>query len=151
MALDAALGWDGDSFAAVERDGATCVRVAFRGDAPSDEEEMADALQAWVDAMPGGAAEVDEVDGHPVLETCDPGEDLDLELTGRSETSLYLPNLWGYLIADAAGVVGPDEARCYAQAVVDELPYEDIIDPEGEAFDDEAFQAILTAAYEACR
>ena len=112
---------------------------------------MADALAEWVDAMPGGAAEVDEVDGHPVLDACDPGEDLDLELTGRSETSLFLPNLWGYLVADAASAVGPDEARCYAQTVVDELAYDDITDPEGEAFDEEGFQAILTEAYEACR
>ena len=151
VALNAALGWDGDSFAAVERDGATCVRLAFRGDTEADEDEMADALAEWVDAMPGGVAEVDEVDGHPVLDACDPGEDLDLELTGRSETSLFLPNLWGYLVADAASAVGPDEARCYAQTVVDELAYDDITDPEGEAFDEEGFQAILTEAYEACR
>ena len=84
--------------------------------------------------MPGDTAKVLEVDGHPVLESCDPGEDLDLELTGRSESSLFLPNLWGYLVADAAGAVGPDEARCYAQHVIDELAYEDIIDPEGQAF-----------------
>ena len=45
-----------------------------------------------------------EVDGHPGIKTCDPGESIDLELTGRSETSLYLPNLWGYLVADAATV-----------------------------------------------
>ena len=31
VALNAALGWDGDSFAAVERDGATCVRLGVQG------------------------------------------------------------------------------------------------------------------------
>jgi hypothetical protein len=150
-AFGAALGWNGDSFAAVERDGSTCVRIAFDGDSEEDEDEMASALADWVDAMPGDAAEVLEVAGHPALESCDPGEDLDLELTGRSESSLYLPSLWGYLIADAAREVGPDEARCYAQEVIDGLAYEDIVDPEGTAFSGEEFQSTLTKAFEACR
>jgi hypothetical protein len=150
VAFEAALGWDGDHFAAVERDGATCLRVGFRGDQPSDEEEMDDALHAWVDAMPGEAAELDEVDGHPVLEACDPGEELDLELTGRSETSLFLPNLWGYLVADAASQLDPEGSRCYAHAVVDGLEYDEITDPEGTAFTADDFQERLTVAYEAC-
>ena len=151
VAFEAALGWNGDSFAAVERDGTTCVRLAFNGDRDEDEDEMANALADWVDAMPGDTAKVLEVDGHPVLESCDPGEDLDLELTGRSETSLYLPSLWGYLVADAASAVGPDEARCYAHKVVDGLAYEEIIDPEGAAFAGEEFQSALSKAFEACR
>lgn len=151
VAFDAALGWNGDSFAAVERDGTTCVRIGFRGDRDEDEDEMSSALAEWVDAMPGDTARIIEVDGHPVVESCDPGEGLDLELTGRSESSLFLPNLWGYLIADAAGAVGPDEARCYAQTVIDGLDYEDIVDPEGEAFSGDGFQATLTDAFEACR
>jgi hypothetical protein len=150
VAFDAALGWDGDHFAAVDRDGTTCLRAGFRGDQPSDEAEMADALQAWVDGMPGEAAEVDEVDGHPVLEACDPGEDLDLELTGRSETSLFLPNLWGYLVADAASELDPDASRCYAHTVVDGLEYDEITDPDGTAFTADGFQDSLRAAYEAC-
>ena len=75
---------------------------------------MAAALDEWEAAMVGGQAEAIEVDGHPGIETCDPGEDADLELTGRSETSLFLPNLWGYLVADAASALGPEGSRCYA-------------------------------------
>ncbi len=133
-----------------ERDGATCVRAGFIGDRDEDEAQMTDALQGWVDAMPGGQAELREVAGHPGLEACDPGEDLDLELTGRSETSLYLPNLWGYLVADATEVLDPDGARCYARAVIADLTYGEIVDPEGTAFDGDAFQAKLDAAFEAC-
>jgi hypothetical protein len=150
VAFEAALGWNGDAAGTVERDGTPCVRVAFDGDAASDEDEMASALEAWVAAMPGEDAEVLEVDGHPVLEACDPGEELDLELTGRSETSLFLPNLWGYLVADAASLLDADKSRCYAQTVVDGLEYDDIVDPDGTAFSDEGFQDSLTAAYEAC-
>ena len=83
-------------------------------------------LPAIAAALAGGFGyvEVDialTVDGHPVLEACDPGAELDLELTGRSESSLYLPNLWGYLVADASSAVGPEEARCYAQTVIERL------------------------------
>jgi len=150
VAFDAALGWNGDSFAATERNGTTCVRVAFTGDRGTDEDEMAAALAQWVEAMPGEEAVVDEVDGHPVLESCDPGEDRDLELTGRSETSLYLPSLWGYLEADASSALDPEEARCYAKTVVDGLTFEEVTDPEGEAFAGKDFQDALADAYRAC-
>ena len=151
VAFEATLGWGGDRFAAVERDGGICVRAVFAGDTADDEEEMAAALEEWVGSIPGDGAEIDEVDGHPVLESCDRGEDLDLELTGRSETSLYLPSLWGYLVADAASVLEVDEARCYARTVIDGLAYDEIIDPEGATLGGEAFQQTLTDAFETCR
>jgi hypothetical protein len=150
VAFEAALGWNGDAFAAVERDGVTCVRLAFVGDTEDDEDEMAAALEQWVDAMPGDAAEIDEVDGQPVLDACDPGEDLDLELTGRSDTSLYLPNLWGYLEADATSVLDPDQSRCYARAVVSDFTYDELTDPEGAAFSGDDFQDRLRTAFLGC-
>ncbi len=151
VAFKAALGWDGDRFAAVERNGTTCVRVVFAGDTEDDEDQMATALDDWLAAMPGDGAMLDEVRGHPMLESCDPGEDLDLELTGRSETSLYLPSLWGYLVADAASTLEPQDARCYAQTVVDSLTYDEIIDPKGAALAGDTFQQTLTDAFETCR
>jgi hypothetical protein len=150
VAFEAARGWDGDAFGSVERDGATCVRVAFVGEDGDEEDEMAAALGDWVEAMPGRGAELDEVDGHPVVQSCDPGEDVDLELTDRSESSLFLPSLWGYLVADAASVLDAGEARCYARTVVDGLTYEQITDPEGVAFAGEEFQETLGAAFESC-
>jgi len=151
VAFEAALGWDGDRFAAVERNGTTCVRAVFAGDTEDDEVQMAAALDDWLAAMPGDGVELDEVGGHPMLESCDPGEDLDLELTGRSETSLYLPSLWGYLVADAASTLEPQDARCYARTVVDSLAYDEIIDPEGAALAGDTFQQTLTDAFETCR
>jgi len=150
VAFEAALGWNGDAFAAFEKSGLTCVRAGFVGDGDDDEAQMSDALDAWADSMPGSRAKVIDVDGHPGLESCDPGEDEDMELTGRSETSLYLPSLWGYLVADAASALGPDDSRCYAQTVIDGLSYEEIIDPEGAAFAGDTFQQILTDAIESC-
>jgi hypothetical protein len=150
VAFDAARGWDGDAFGSVQRDGSTCVRLAFVGEDGDEEDEMATALGAWIEAMPGEGAELDEVDGHPVLASCDPGEDVDLELTDRSESSLFVPSLWGYLVADAASVLDADEARCYAHTVVEGLTYEQITDPDGAAFAGDEFQETLSAAFEAC-
>ena len=150
VAFAAARGWNGDDSVTYERDGVTCVRAAFAGDTDEDEAEMEDALEEWEAAMPGGEARTLEIDGRPGVEACDPGEDVDMELTGRSDTALYLPNLWGYLIADATTVLDPEDSRCYASRVVDELSFEEITDPEGAAFGDEPFQEVLRAAFEAC-
>ena len=150
MAFEATLGWNGDAFAAYEQDDVVCVQAAFVGDTPADEQEMAAALDAWASSMVGGKAKVTEVDGHPGLTACDPGDSVDMKLSGRSESSLYLPNLWGYLVADAAAVLDAEHSRCYAHTVLDQLTYEQITDPEGTAFDGDAFQRRLSDAFETC-
>jgi hypothetical protein len=150
VAFDAALGWNGDSYVAYERDDEVCLQAVFAGDRRDDEVEMEAAIDAWAEAMVGGKAKAIERDGQPGIETCDPGADVDLELTGRSETSLYLPNLWGYLVADAATVLDPDGSRCYAHTVLDELTFEQITDPEGAAFAGDGFQRVLDGAFAAC-
>ncbi|MSO86860.1 MAG: hypothetical protein EXQ71_05000 [Acidimicrobiia bacterium] len=150
VAFEAARGWNGDDFAAFERDGITCVRLGFIGDQRRDEREMADAIDEWVEAMPGGEARRRNIDGHPGIEACDPGEDLDMALTGRSETSITLPSLWGFLVADVAAALGADGTRCYAREVVDHLTYEQITDPEGDTMNGDAFQDVLRDAFTTC-
>jgi hypothetical protein len=150
VAFTATLGWGGDAYAFFERDDQVCVRAGFVGDAAADEEEMTAALDEWAAAMPGGLAEVVDIDGHPGIEACDPGEDVDMALTGRAENALFLPSLWGFLVADAASVLDVDGARCYARAVVGELTYDQISDPEGTAFQGDAFQETLMEAFQSC-
>ncbi len=150
VALDATLGWAGDRYAVYERDGRTCITAAFAGDSVEDEAAMAAALVEWAGAVPGGQAEATEIDGHPGFVACDPGPALDLELTGRSERSLFLPSLWGYLVADAARVLDADGARCYATRVIDAVAYEDVVDLDTTVFSGDGFQRTLVAAYDAC-
>lgn len=150
VAFDATLGWAGDAYATFERDGRSCVRAAFVGDSKRDDREMAAALDEWAAAMPDGIAEATEIDGHPGLESCDPGEDVDLVGLGRSEDALFLPSLWAYLVADAATQLDAAGARCYAHGVIDELTYEQITDPAGTAFEGDDFQRLLEGAFEAC-
>ena len=149
-AFAASLGWGGDAYAFFERDDRVCVRAGFVGDTPADEAEMASALDEWAAAVPGGRAEAFEVAGHPGLEACDPGVEVDMLLRGTAEEALLLPSLWGFLVADATTALDVDGARCYAQTVIDSLTYDQIIDPEGAAFAGDAFQDTLTQAYAAC-
>ncbi|MGK2947292.1 MAG: hypothetical protein ACSLFP_01845, partial [Acidimicrobiales bacterium] len=151
VAFDAAVGWGGDGYVAYEADDAICVRAAFVGDTSADEAEMAAALDTWQAAMPGDRSDPLDVDGHPGIETCDPGTEADLALTGRSEDSLFLPSLWGYLVADATSVLEPTEADCYARGVLAGLEYDEITDPEGTVFGEERFQQLTTDALAACR
>jgi hypothetical protein len=150
VAFDAALGWDGDAYAVIERHGATCMRAVFAGDAEADEDEMERALRSWVAALPGGGAEVIEVDDHPGFEACDPGPDVDQALTDRDANALFVPSLWGYLVADAAQQLDAPGARCYAKAVLDSLTFEEITDPEGAALQGDDFQAVLVRAFGSC-
>lgn len=150
VALDATLGWAGDAYASFERDGAVCMRAAFAGETARDERELRAALRDWVAALPGGKAKVMDIDGHPGLEACDPGPGVDMALTGRDESALFLPSLWGYLVADAVRALEPTGARCYAHAVIDDLTYEQITDPKGAAFQGEGFQGVVNAAFKTC-
>lgn len=150
VAFDAALGWAGDAYAIFKANGRTCVRAVFTGDRSSDEKEMASALRAWASEMPGGRAEVIDVDGHPGLHACDPGTDVDMALSGRAEDALYVPSLWSYLVADAATELDEDGSRCYAHGVIDTLTYEQMTDPTGAAYDGDEFQSTLNRAFEDC-
>ena len=150
QAFEAALGWNGDAFAAYRQGDDLCVQAVFAGDEDLDEDEMAAALEAWAAAMPNDTAEVTEIGGHPGIKSCDPGGSVDLALTGRAETALHLPNLWGYLVANGASVLDAEASRCYAHKVVDGLTYEEIIDPEGSTIGAAAFQQTLSDALAAC-
>jgi hypothetical protein len=128
QALDAALGWDGDSYARFERDGRTCLRTVFRGDTEADEAEMGAAIDAWAAKVPGGKARRVDVGGHPGLEGCDPGPDLDLQVRPISSQLLVLPATRGYLEAEATQVLDPDGARCFASELLRGITYEQLLD-----------------------
>lgn len=150
VALNAALGWAGDAYAIFSSGGRTCVRVGFAGDAPRDEKEMAAALRTWASEMPGGRAKVIDVDGHPGLQACDPGDDVDMALTGRAESALFVPSLWSYLVADASIELDEDGSRCYAHGVIGSLTYDQMTDPTGAVFETDEFQSTQDRTFEDC-
>lgn len=145
-AFAATLGWGGDRYAVYQRGGETCIRAVFRGDDEAEEREMAAAIEQWLAALPGGRATAIEVDGRPGLDACDPGPDVDLQVTGRSVDVLALPNVWGYLVAETIAQVGPDTSRCFASHVLEAISYERLVDPDaGEELSEEAERAGIDA------
>jgi hypothetical protein len=73
VALQAVEGWGGDDMVGFERDGETCVRLAFTGDTPDDTAEMAEALDQWAARMPLGATSVDRGVDQVDVTACAPG------------------------------------------------------------------------------
>jgi hypothetical protein len=129
QAFEAALGWNGDAYASYERGGTTCVRAVFRGDTEDDERQMAAALDAWAAGLPGGKAKSIEVRGHPALDSCDPGADVQIPLAKSSTDLLLLPNTWGYLEAETAKALGPEGSRCFARKILDGIGFDRLVDP----------------------
>jgi hypothetical protein len=133
-----------------QRAGVTCTRAVFRGDTENDEKQMGAALDQWLAALPGGKARRIDVQGHPGLEACDPGPDVDMKVTGRSTDVLVLPNVWGYLVAEAAPQLGARGSRCFAGHILAGLTYEQLNDPDNQdALTQEVAQRAV-GAYTAC-
>jgi hypothetical protein len=153
-ALSATLGWAGDTYATYERDGRTCVRAVFQGDGARDDEEMRDALGLWAADLPAGLethVELLDVKGHPAIDACDPGDDVDVLGADRADETLVVPAVHAYLEADAATVLDPAETRCYAATVIAQVSYDQLLDPDGAVFQDEAFQQLAEDAVERCQ
>jgi hypothetical protein len=150
VAFEAALGWGGDHYAMFQRDGVTCTRAVFQGDTEEDEQEMGAAIDQWLAALPGGKAKRIDIEGHPGLEACDPGPDVDMKVTGRSTDVLVLPNVWGYLVAEAAPQLGGQGSRCFAGHILAGFTYQQLGNPTDEAaLTQEVAQRAVTA-YTAC-
>lgn len=150
QAFEAALGWNGDDYASYERGGTTCVRAVFRGDTEDDEREMSAALDAWAAGLPGGKAKRVDVKGHPGLDSCDPGEDVQIPLAKSSTDLLLLPNTWGYLEAETARALGPEGSRCFAQKILEGIGFDRLVDPAQQDALIEEVQAKASAASSAC-
>ena len=150
VAFNAALGWAGDHYALFQRDGATCVRAVFRGATARDETEMRAALDQWISVLPGGKAKRIDVKGHPGFEACDPGAGVDMKVTGRSSDVLVLPNVWGYLVAEAAPQLGPAGSRCFAGQIIQGLTYQQLNDPAQQDALTKVVAERAVSAYAAC-
>jgi hypothetical protein len=118
-ALTAVDGWGGDSYAAYEQDGVSCVSIDYRSDTPEDLAQMQSALKAWVSQGPKASASVSKDGQTLVLHSCDPGKNARKVASGRSKDALALVLTRTYL---SLGLVksGADVAvaRCGADRLV---------------------------------
>jgi hypothetical protein len=154
QALQAALGWNGSAYGGYERDRRHCIRAVFAGDHADDEDEMRTALTAWHGELQDVLqpfVQLLDVDGHPALDACDPGEDASVLGGDRSDDLLVLPAVHAYLEADGATVLDPAETRCYAGRVIDAYGSTELLDPNGAVFTDATFEDTARDAVLACR
>ncbi len=128
-ALEATDGWGGDAYVAFEQDGKTCMRLAWKGDSPTDFDEMhARARPVGRRACRPASATVREDGDLLRVETCDPGEGRRQPSTDRSLDALTLIEARSYLtvggMQDGRSV---DEGFDYAQCVIGKLPFDTIV------------------------
>ncbi len=122
QALTAVDGWGGDSYAAFERDGVSCVRIDYRGDTADDLAQMRGALQGWVAKLPGGPATVRRDGSTLRFESCDPGTNATKVGTGKSMDALALALSRTYLSATLVkGGFDVATGRCAADRLVREF------------------------------
>lgn len=154
QALEAALGWGGSNYVAYQRDDRACIRTVFAGDTDGDDAQMQAALEAWHAVLPAGlvgSVELIAVDGHPGVDACDPGTAVDIAGANRSLELLVLPAVHAYLEADAASVLSTTAARCYAREALGRYSSDELLDPDGAVFTDEAFNDVAVRAIADCR
>jgi hypothetical protein len=154
QALTAADGWGGDAYIAYEQDGRNCIRVAFVGDTDADTQEIQDALDQWVAAMPAGAASVEDGTGPVLLQSCDPGKDSGLVLNNRALDLIVMPALREDLMLSAMteGGLDTDDAYAFGDCFVRHVTFEQFValSASGETLSPE-LTGVLQAASAACR
>ena len=122
QALTAVTGWGGDAYAVFRRGGRTCARINVTGDKPSDTEELDVAFRAWVAAAPRNTAKTSRNGDLVQVESCDPGSGTTAG-SGSSFDALVLANARSQIAIQALDDgFEPAAARCFAGALVTELP-----------------------------
>ena len=125
-ALQAVDGWGGDAYIAYQQNGKTCMRLDVLGDTATDDDELRNAFDAWVKAMPPGAASTSS-DGKALqLQTCDPGTDSGLTLNNRANDVVQLPATRSQFMLEAVKQLGSpvDKAFDFGDCVVRTLGFD---------------------------
>jgi len=129
--LTAVDGWGGDSYAAYERDGVSCVDVSYRGDTTEDVLQMKSALEAWVAKLPRSDAGVHRDGNSLVFTSCDPGKNAAKVATGRSMDAVALVLSRTYVSLELVkGGMTVKVARCGADRLVREFTIAELNDPK---------------------
>jgi hypothetical protein len=112
------------------------MRLNWQGDTSSDDQEMHDALDQWVAAMPAGIASV-QVDGDVLrVETCDPGTDTPIALNNRGLDALQMPAARSQFMFDAVdqGHLDVDKAFEFGDCVVHAVTFDQFVAQDRPAF-----------------
>ena len=129
VALQAVDGWGGDAYIAYQQDGKTCMRLDWQGDTSTDSQEMQDALNQWVAAMPSGAASVTSDGGLLHVQACDLGPGSGITLNNRANDAIQIPAARSAFMLDAVQNGGKrlDTAFEYGNCIVHEIGFDNFI------------------------
>lgn len=138
-ALEAADGWGGDAYVQYRDGDQVCLRVRYIGDTDAETKDLRAALSEWVDTLPSDFAGV-AIDGKYLeFQSCDPGSGETLE-TGKSLDAFALPVSRGQLESFAIGDgASTDEARCFANTIIDQSTVAQLNDFEDPRWEDDAW------------
>lgn len=137
VALRAVDGWGGDSYIAYQQAGLTCVRLGWKGDTSTDNQEMHDALDQWVAAMPPAAAARVRADGDLLtVDSCDPGPQGGLTLNNRALDAIQIPGARSEFMFEAVeqGGLATDKAFDFGDCVVHSVTFEQFVAQDRPAF-----------------
>lgn len=153
VALDAADGWGNARFVSYEANERTCVRIAVDGDTATDDQELRAALDAWVAATPpeAGASVADLGDGRSLVESCDPGTEVDMS-NDRAVDVLNLPATRAQLalVATNEGLdldTGWEAGNCFVR----QLTLEQLVEANTSTEISPELDQAITDAFATCR
>ena len=130
QALTAVDGWGGDSYAAYDRDGVSCVTVNYRADTSEDLAQMQSALRAWAAKGPKESVSVTRQDVTLVFVSCDPGKGAAKVASGKSMDGVALALSRTYLSLELVkGGMEVKVARCGADRLVREFSLAQLNNP----------------------
>ncbi len=140
--LTAVDGWGGDSYAAYDLDGVSCVTVDYRADTPEDLAQMQRAMQAWAAKGPKKSVSVTKHDVTLAFTSCDPGKNAPKVASGRSMEGVGVVLTRTYLSLELVKA-GMDVkvARCGADRLVRQFSQKQLNNPHLDQ--DQVVRAVL--------
>ncbi len=155
VALTAAEGWGGDRYVAYSKRGTDqeCVRVAIQGDTAADTQEIADAFDQWIAALPDGAASLQRGAERLTLTACDVGGvTAPTEATLDAAVDLLVIRddiALEFLKADAPA----KSARCAADRLAGDPEFVPLFEQDTDFTEDQQqqFETLIGAATTGCR
>ncbi len=147
-ALHAAGGWGGDRMRFYrDADGTDCARVALAGvDSPATG-ELADAIDAWVESRPEGAATATRANGRVQFDACDVGATTDTLTPELADVPGVRAALSSAMVDAGAD---PEVASCVAIEIIDALPPELIAADEASGEEQQQVEDAMTDAAATC-
>lgn len=151
IALAATDGWGGDQYVVYRQDDKVCMNATIEGDTPEDEQQMADALNAWAAKSPKGTAEVTTEDDAVQFHSCDPGKDAKPVGNEVTPDTLGLPVTRTDVYTEAIGAdQTPKQSACFANGVIKAFTIDQLNDPKGAFIRSQAGQRLLAGLRSTC-